>query len=86
MTHKHTIEEAAEKLACALETYQWFFDTQAEGGAIIAYVDNMGKEVSAVVPDTFLGYQVKLGFSQYLIAAETYGEKTIEEALEEFGV
>jgi hypothetical protein len=79
MTNNITIEQSAEKLACELEQYNWFFDVQVEGGAIVVYVDEMGSNVSKHIPDVFHGYQVKMAFSQYLTAEEKYGLITFEE-------
>lgn len=70
-----TIQEANKELEVALDKYDWFYSSVVEGLCICVYVNEMGKEVSDIVPDMLYGYQIKLGFSSYLTCGDKYGKR-----------
>ena len=69
------INAAANELEIAFDNYEWFYTTRVEGNSICVYVSKMDSDVMRIVPDSFLGYAVKLGFESYLTCGDKYGKK-----------
>lgn len=70
-----TIEQVSAEIDLLFDNYQWYIGNEIEKGRkrIVVFVENMGKEVSSLVPDNLYGYQVLMAFQAYKDCGKKYG-------------
>ena len=76
------IHKANAEMEVLLDKYDWFYASVVEGRSICVYVTSMVPETN-VIPDMMYGYQIRVGFCNYLTCGDKYGKKPVPNIVNE---
>lgn len=70
----YTIQSAKKELDTLLDRFDWYYGSDIlDSKNIVAYVNQMDKEVVSLVPQILGGFEIRMWFSAYAACEEKYG-------------